>query len=403
MTKDLNKKITDISYNSLNLPKQLTINGTTHTYTYAADGRKLKVTQGNTERDYAGSVIYENGSLKRILIEGGYIEGGVYYFYLNDHLGNTRVVANASGTAIQRDHYYPFGLPMAETSDTEQNKQPYKYNGKEFERKDGLNWMDYGARNYDAGMGRFTTMDPHAETYYNWSPYHYAANNPMLVTDPTGMDWYSYDEDYVDEKDGETKKRTQYRYVEGRMSNKEMKEGGYTHLGLTYSTDDKYYSLFGSTVDTNTLQGDLYKLVDNAIIKDAEYKSKLLDKNNRDLELSRPTTDFTILGMNAKDSRYLGLDSRRNEYSFTYEGSSMGVYRVTNGKNSMRGKMRDWIGDSDMPKVIGGYLTNSKSAYHIRFMNDLGRGSDIIHLKFGTQNSSNLLSKYYKLFPRLKK
>ncbi|MBN2660042.1 MAG: hypothetical protein JXR54_02090, partial [Tannerellaceae bacterium] len=38
--------------------------------------------------DYAGHIIYENGSLKRILIEGGYIEGGVYYFYLTDHLGN---------------------------------------------------------------------------------------------------------------------------------------------------------------------------------------------------------------------------------------------------------------------------------------------------------------------------
>ncbi|MDL2212981.1 RHS repeat-associated core domain-containing protein [Bacteroides sp. OttesenSCG-928-N06] len=188
MTKDLNKKITNISYNSLNLPKQLVINGATHTYTYAADGRKLKVTQGNTNRDYAGSIIYENGSLKRILVEGGYIEGGVYYFYLNDHLGNTRVMANASGTAIQRDHYYPFGLPMAETSNTEQNKQPYKYNGKEFERKDGLNWMDYGARNYDAAIGRFTTMDPLAEKYYSVSPYAYVMNNPMNAIDPDGRD-----------------------------------------------------------------------------------------------------------------------------------------------------------------------------------------------------------------------
>ncbi|NDV59044.1 hypothetical protein [Bacteroides sp. 519] len=87
LTKDLNKKTSSISYNSLSLPKSLVINGVTHTYTYAADGRKLRVMQGSTKRDYAGNIIYENGSLKRILVDGGYIEGGVYYFYLNDRMG----------------------------------------------------------------------------------------------------------------------------------------------------------------------------------------------------------------------------------------------------------------------------------------------------------------------------
>ena len=180
------KKTAAISYNSLSLPQSLTINDATHTYTYAADGRKLKVVQGSTNHDYAGNIIYENGSLKRILVDGGYIEGGVYYFNLNDHLGNTSVVANAIGTAVQRNHYYPFGLPFAETSSADQDKQPYKYNGKEFERKDGLNWMDYGARHYDAALGRFAMMDPMAEKYYEVSPYTYCLNNPMRFVDPDG-------------------------------------------------------------------------------------------------------------------------------------------------------------------------------------------------------------------------
>lgn len=186
LTQDLNKKITAITYNSLSLPQTVTINGVVHTYTYAADGTKLKVKQGSVERTYAGNFIYEGSSLKRILIEGGYIEGGVYYFYLNDHLGNTCTVANAGGVSIQRNHYYPFGLPMAETTDATQGKQPYKYNGKEFERKNGLNWMDYGARHYDAALGRFTTMDPLAEKYYSVSPYAYCENNPTNRIDPDG-------------------------------------------------------------------------------------------------------------------------------------------------------------------------------------------------------------------------
>lgn len=62
----------------------------------------------------------------RILVDGGYYEGSVYYFYLTDHLGNNRVVANASGTVIQKNHYYPFGTAFAEGTTAEQGKQPYK-------------------------------------------------------------------------------------------------------------------------------------------------------------------------------------------------------------------------------------------------------------------------------------
>ena len=55
-------------------------------------------------------MIYEGGVLKRILVDGGYIEGGAYYFYLTDHLGNNRVVANASGGIVQTNHYYSHDL-----------------------------------------------------------------------------------------------------------------------------------------------------------------------------------------------------------------------------------------------------------------------------------------------------
>ncbi len=108
---------------------------------------------------------------------------------MTDHLGNNRVVVNASGTVIQRNHYYPFGTAFAENTVDEQKKQPCKYNGKELDQMHGLNLYDYSARYYESAVGRFTTVDPHAENYYSWSPYHYAGNNPIRITDPTGMDW----------------------------------------------------------------------------------------------------------------------------------------------------------------------------------------------------------------------
>ncbi|NDV84258.1 DUF6443 domain-containing protein [Bacteroides sp. 51] len=186
MSKDLNKGISNIAYNSLNLPTQLTINGVTNSYKYAADGTKLKVTRGSDVTDYVGNKIYENGSLKRILVDGGYIENGVYHFYIQDHQGNNRVIATGTGTVVQRNHYYPFGMTFGEIAATEQDKQAYKYNNKELDRKNGLNLYDYSARYMEPGLGRFTTMDPLAEKYYSISPYAYCNNNPIRFVDPTG-------------------------------------------------------------------------------------------------------------------------------------------------------------------------------------------------------------------------
>lgn len=212
MTKDLNKGITEIRYNSLNLPRQMDIKSpqgeARNEYLYSASGQKLQVVQRynsaynkapiigtainasildkTKKTDYVGNKIYEGGLLKRILVDEGYYDATskVYHFYLTDHLGNNRVVAKADGTPIQKTHYYPFGSAFAEGLGD--GLQPYKYNGKELDKMHGLNLYDYSARHYDAAIGRFTTIDPLAEKYYSWSPYAYVMNNPLKYIDPDG-------------------------------------------------------------------------------------------------------------------------------------------------------------------------------------------------------------------------
>ena len=190
LTKDLNKGITGITYNCLNLPNAVTFSdGSTITYIYSADGTKLrtvhKIGSVTTTTDYCGNVIYENNTAKLLLTGEGYISlsDKKYHYYLQDHQGNNRVVADKDGNVEETIHYYPFGGVFASS----QNVQPYKYNGKELDTKKGLNWYDYGAREYDAVLGRFTTMDPMAEKYYAVSPYTYCVNNPIKFVDPTGM------------------------------------------------------------------------------------------------------------------------------------------------------------------------------------------------------------------------
>ncbi len=137
--------------------------------------------------DYIGNKIYEQGVLKKILVDGGYIEDGKYYFTQQDHLGNTRMVLSQEGSIVQREYYYPFGMTVPHIE--YDGKHPYRYNGKELDQMHRLDLYDYSARYYDQAIGRFTTVDPLAEKYYSWSPYNYVGNNPIRRVDPDGKDW----------------------------------------------------------------------------------------------------------------------------------------------------------------------------------------------------------------------
>ena len=100
---------------------------------------------------------------------------------------NNRAVVGENVDVRQVTNYYPFGGVFSTTAyNRGDDLQPYKYNGKELDRTHGLDWYDYGARNYDATLCQFTTIDPLCEKYYHISPYAYCANNPMRFIDPDG-------------------------------------------------------------------------------------------------------------------------------------------------------------------------------------------------------------------------
>jgi RHS repeat-associated protein len=200
---DYNKGIEAVRYNHLNLPSLVDLGNDRHIeYIYDAAGIKLqqRVYKGGDlqkEMDYVGNFVYENGSLAFILTDDGRLvpkEGGgyEYEYFIKDHLGNTRVtVKDNEGTAevMQESHYYPFGMTLAGQSyqnPLQEAVNKYLYNGKELQDDLGLDWYDYGARFYDAQIGRFHTQDRFAEKYLSMSPYQYAANNPIKFIDVNG-------------------------------------------------------------------------------------------------------------------------------------------------------------------------------------------------------------------------
>lgn len=116
----------------------------------------------------------------------------IYEYNLTDHLGNTRITfgdEDADGLAdiLQENHYYPFGMAMTmASSPSAAPPNDYLYNGKELQDELDLGWYDYGARMYDASIGRWNGVDALAEER-NWlSSWQYTQNNPILRIDSDG-------------------------------------------------------------------------------------------------------------------------------------------------------------------------------------------------------------------------
>lgn len=103
---------------------------------------------------------------------------------IKDHLGNTRVIFDNDGNVSQRNSFYPFNLRH------DFNSVPsYEWNIAGGEEQKGVaKHMDVMPfRVCDRTIGRFTGVDPLADQFPGWSPYHYTYNNPIRFIDPTGM------------------------------------------------------------------------------------------------------------------------------------------------------------------------------------------------------------------------
>ena len=110
---------------------------------------------------------------------------GELRYYLTDHLGSTRATIDIVGSVIESHDYYPFGLQMPGRDYLAASVRTKElFTGKERYTETGLDY--FGARYYDASIGRWLSVDPLAEKYPSLSPYNYVANNPLSSFDPNG-------------------------------------------------------------------------------------------------------------------------------------------------------------------------------------------------------------------------
>lgn len=148
---------------------------------------------------------YENNVLQFFPHAEGYVKRNtnntyLYVYQYKDHLGNIRLSyadVNGNGTIepaseiLEENNYYPFGLKHkgyneVVNSNRSEAAEKYKFGGKELNDELGLDWYDFGARNYDAAIGRWLNVDPLAEKFIDTTPYSYVYNNPIIFRDPDG-------------------------------------------------------------------------------------------------------------------------------------------------------------------------------------------------------------------------
>ena len=135
------------------------------------------------ERHYCGGYVYENVRLDRLeLPPWGYVRHDSLYSYVRDYRGDVVAVVGPGGEPVETTGYDPYGAMAWADGDV----QPRKHAGKEWDPTHGLELYDFDARHLDPVLGRFTTPDPAAAKYPSISPYAYCAANPLRYSDPTG-------------------------------------------------------------------------------------------------------------------------------------------------------------------------------------------------------------------------
>ena len=301
LVRDDGRNISSVAYDNLGNPvgvKFSTSDGSGAKYVYSAKGDRLKaehrvnvtvqvnpvskapqLSDGSsvgdpqplnpnllvtTRLEYHGPVVYRNGKVDRVLFSGGYatIDGGnvTFHYYTQDCQGSNRAVVNGTTGAVEQTvAYYPYGGVIADLG-TGAGIQPCKFGGKELTLCNGLDEYDFGARQYYPAVPHFTRIDPLCEQDYWLSPYLYCANDPVNLTDPTGMSTF-----VTSIGDGI------YRVIGGDLKDKDKniyvcsigKNGKYLRgqsIGITTSTTSFYNSdknawEKGAIIDTHDISG----------------------------------------------------------------------------------------------------------------------------------------------------
>jgi RHS repeat-associated protein len=167
-------------------------------------------------------------------------------------------------TNISND-YFAFGKTLRSF-----NSSKFSFTGKEHDAETNLEY--FGARKYDADIARWTTNDPKKEKYPNYTPYNYAADNPVYFTDPDGKDIIVNDE-----------KGKAYKYSVGAAGSSENK-----YIQKTFSVLNELYENTAADANGGASPKDMMdKFMDENSTHD--WKITQFEQKNKDFSKTETT------------------------------------------------------------------------------------------------------------------
>ncbi len=170
------------------------------TIEYLVDGRNRRIgkkVNGTLERawlykdglnpvaelDGEGTVISRFVYATRANVPDFITKGGNTYRIISDHLGSPRLVVDTTtGTVAQVMDYDEWGDVIA---DTNPEFQPFGFAGGLFDSDTQL--VRFGARDYDAEIGRWISKDPIRFSGGDTNLFGYVFNDPINFFDPIGL------------------------------------------------------------------------------------------------------------------------------------------------------------------------------------------------------------------------
>ncbi|MFF8844448.1 polymorphic toxin-type HINT domain-containing protein [Streptomyces sp. NPDC015127] len=178
------------------LAKATEADGSTTTYLYDSDGNRVQ------RKDPTGTTVYLPGMELKLSADGTKTEATRYYshagqtvavrtndgkvsFLASDHHGTGELAIDAVTGSVSQRRFDPFGVDRGEATGTWPGEKGYV--GGTIDKSTGLTHL--GAREYDAVIGKFISVDPiidHKQPQ-QINGYSYANNSPVTHADPSGM------------------------------------------------------------------------------------------------------------------------------------------------------------------------------------------------------------------------
>jgi len=136
-----------------------------------------------TELDGTGQVVTRFVYGSKANVPDYLVKGDKMYRIVSDHLGSPRLVVDLStGAVVQRMEYDAFGNV---TQDSNPGFQPFGFAGGLYDSETKL--VRFGARDYDAEIGRWTAKDPILFAGGDSNLYGYVLNNTVNLIDANGQ------------------------------------------------------------------------------------------------------------------------------------------------------------------------------------------------------------------------